>query len=609
MRIKLLLSIIFSLFSLAVLAANDEAKSIKASLNEATVFFNGAELVHKASVQVTKGVNDIWITELSPNIDVNSLKISATKGLVVASYEYSQDFINLRTATGIEKVLKDSVKYYQKRISEYEINKQTNKDLLDLLKANKSIGGAETGLNVSELVKMVEYYSSKSNELNRQDAELAEKIAKAEEAVERLESQLSLESAKNVKSVGVLKLNLTSPQTASSDLTITYYTKNANWIPYYDVNVPSTEEKIQIASKAKVAQTTGLDWQKVKLTLSTATPSVNKEAPLFDAWFLDYQHNYGDYGASSLRFKNKESLSQNSVMYDSKAGAAVPGNASGITIRGTSTIKESEGPLYLINGEIATAEDVQNLDPNMIAEMNVLKDASATGLYGSRASNGVVMLTTKTLNDFVKRDEGELNTVYNIDLPYTILGNGKTQSIDLETQLVDAEFKHYAVPKLDKDVFIVATIDNWQTLGLLSGKANVTFSGTYVGETIINTNSVSSKLSLTLGADKRVTVKRVKLQDFSSKKFLGGTIKQDFTYKITVKNNQNKSIKMVLKDQYPQSKQKDIQVEMLKETTPTSFIFEDAGVLNWDFELAPGESKEFKVGYSVKYPKDSNINL
>lgn len=524
----------------------------------------------------------------------------------MASYEYSKDYIHLRAASAEEKVLKDSLKFYQKRINEYEISRKTNKDLLELLKANKTIGGADTGLNVAELMKMVDYYSAKSNELNKQDSELAEKIVKAKEAVERIEFQLDAESAKNVKSVGMLKLSLTSPLTTTADFEITYYTKNANWVPYYDINVPGANEKIVIASKAKVAQTTGLNWQKVKLTLSTATPSVNKEAPLFTAWFLDFQNDYADYKDSRQR-RNLASASQNMAMYDTEK--KLQGSVSGVMIRGGGAVKEQADPIYIVNGERVSSAEAASIDPSMIADMSVLKDESATSMYGSSAKNGVIVITTKALDDFVKRDEGELNTVYNIDLPYTILGNGKVQSIDLQTQSVDAEFKHYAVPKLDKEVFILATIDDWQKLGLLSGKANVTYAGTYVGETVINTNSVASKLSLTLGSDKRVSVKREKLQDFSSKKFMGSTIKQDFIYKITVKNNQNKPIKMVLKDQYPQSNQKEIQVEMLKETTPPTMTYEAAGVLNWDFELKAGESKEFKVGYSVKYPKDKDINL
>lgn len=607
-RIKLLQIALLSCFFLSTAhAAENNAIKTEAALQQATVFFNGAELTHRASSSVIKGVNEVWISNLSPSIDVNSLRIKTSKGVIVASYEYSQDFITKKEVSGSEKMLKDSVKYYQKRIKDYEINQQTNKDLLELLKANKSIGGTQTGLSVDELSKMVNFYKTQSNDLNKSQNELSEKIDKAEKALERIENQLEQESAKNVKSVGILKLNLTSPLTTNTEFTVTYFTQSANWVPYYDVNVPGTDEKIQISSKAKVAQTTGLNWNNVRLALSTATPSVNKEAPLFSAWFLDFTPNYSQRGRSSaggmLAKQSAHSFADMAVQ-----NAYAP--TAGVSIKGANSDSEAE-PLYIINGEPASKAEIGSLSPDMILNMEVLKDASAQKMYGSRASNGVVIVTTKALDDLVSREEGELNAIYNIDLPYTILGNGKIQNIDLQTTAVAAEFKHYAVPKLESDVFILAEIDNWQKLGLLSGKANITFDGTYVGETVINASSIARKLTLTLGNDKRVTVKREKLQDYSSQKFLGKDTQQDFTYKITVKNNQNKGIKMVLKDQYPLTKQKDIEVELLKETTPATHNNEEVGVLNWVFDLPAGESKEFRLAYRVKYPKNNkpaNLN-
>jgi hypothetical protein len=70
------------------------------------------------------------------------------------------------------------------------------------------------------------------------------------------------------------------------NISISYYTSAVRWIPYYDINVQSIQKPIKITTKAKVAQTSGIDWSNVKLSLSTATPSFGKVAPLFLTWFL-----------------------------------------------------------------------------------------------------------------------------------------------------------------------------------------------------------------------------------------------------------------------------------------------------------------------------------
>jgi hypothetical protein len=99
------------------------------------------------------------------------------------------------------------------------------------------------------------------------------------------------------------------------------------------------------------------------------------------------------------------------------------------------------------------------------------------------------------------------------------------------------------------------------------------------------------------------------MQDFSATRFLGNDILQTFTYKITVKNNQNRKIKMVLKDQYPISTQKRIEVTLMKETTPWTANKEDMGVITWEEEFEAGETKTYQISFSVKYPKEMKLNL
>jgi Domain of unknown function (DUF4139) len=114
-------------------------------------------------------------------------------------------------------------------------------------------------------------------------------------------------------------------------------------------------------------------------------------------------------------------------------------------------------------------------------------------------------------------------------------------------------------------------------------------------------------LNLTVGHDKRVVIKREKLVDYSSVKFLGNNKLQKFTYEITVKNNKNEAVNLLLKDQYPLSTNKDIEVELLE--TSDAEITKDIGLLSWKIQLAPGEVKKIRFAYNVKYPKDKMLNL
>lgn len=74
--------------------------------------------------------------------------------------------------------------------------------------------------------------------------------------------------------------------------------------------------------------------------------------------------------------------------------SGIPGEAPNIIVRGVSSISGSSSPLYVVDG--IPAESYPNINANDIERMEVLKDASATAIYGSRANAGVILITTKS---------------------------------------------------------------------------------------------------------------------------------------------------------------------------------------------------------------------
>ena len=75
-------------------------------------------------------------------------------------------------------------------------------------------------------------------------------------------------------------------------------------------------------------------------------------------------------------------------------GTGQPGSSATIRIRGIGSINASSAPLYVVDG-MPYDGNIAAINPNDIESMTVLKDASSTALYGSRAANGVIMITTK----------------------------------------------------------------------------------------------------------------------------------------------------------------------------------------------------------------------
>ncbi|NBT15754.1 MAG: SusC/RagA family TonB-linked outer membrane protein, partial [Chitinophagia bacterium] len=127
----------------------------------------------------------------------------------------------------------------------------------------------------------------------------------------------------------------------------------------------------------------------------------------------------------------QESLQGNVAGLQSTNGSGQPGGVPNIRIRGIGSINANAAPLYVIDGIPVVSGDISGLNSNTIAGLNandiqsltVLKDASATSLYGSRAANGVILITTKT----GKAGKSKVNFTYQQGFNnYTIRDEQKT---------------------------------------------------------------------------------------------------------------------------------------------------------------------------------------
>ena len=128
---------------------------------------------------------------------------------------------------------------------------------------------------------------------------------------------------------------------------------------------------------------------------------------------------------------------------------------------------------------------------------------------------------------------------------------------------------------------------------------------TYVGKSLIDPNTTSDTLNLSLGKDRRVAVKKTAIKELTSLKSSGGFYRQQYTYEITVRNNKLTDVNLLLKDQFPLSNIKEVEVKL--DDAGEALINEEVGVLTWKFALKPGETRKVRFSYSVKYPKDKKL--
>ncbi len=197
--------------------------------------------------------------------------------------------------------------------------------------------------------------------------------------------------------------------------------------------------------------------------------------------------------------------------------------------------------------------------------------------------------------------------LYQINRTQNISSTSTAQLVEISSVDVTGIFEYASVPKKDLGVYLVAKVPDWGSYNLLNGPANIFFDGTYVGQVQLNAQSVQDTLTLSLGRDELVFIDRQELKNVTSKKVIGSTKREDKTFEITVKNNKKSALDVVVYDQIPISRQKDIEV-ILNESDKAKYNAE-TGKLEWTVTLKPGESKKIRFSYTIKYPSDKNIVL
>ncbi len=127
--------------------------------------------------------------------------------------------------------------------------------------------------------------------------------------------------------------------------------------------------------------------------------------------------------------------------------SGAPGGIAMIRIRGTNSINSNNDPLFVVDGVVGVSNALGILNPNEIESMDVLKDASATAIYGARGANGVILITTK------RGVAGKTRVEYN---GYVTRGD-----MNRKFYVLDAEQMMYVTKQAWMNVNKYATSPNW----------------------------------------------------------------------------------------------------------------------------------------------------
>jgi uncharacterized protein (TIGR02231 family) len=541
-----------------------EKEIVKATLNEVTVYSQGAQLHHRANYTVKTGVTEIIVEGISTYIDAKSIQVKATGNVVILDSRYSLYYPQPGPVSedGIPVKIKKDIAFLEDSLRNLSYDQKEIQDEIDVLNTTKSIvmnngsmksqGRVNDSLNF--LKQAVEFYSLKITEINKKLLALEkrknEKIDKRKAMEQRLADLRDYQNGnglniKNNNPIPRVIITISSSEPVTGKLNLSYFVSNAGWTPFYDLRSEALTGKINLTYKAQVYQNTGLDWNDVKLSISTNNPYANKTKPELQPWYIDYT-------AYRVEAEKKRNLDYNAAPTSAKSEAYNMGYT-----------------------------------------------------FSSNAFEDKVALTADQFTTVVQQ---LIAAEFKIDLPYTIKSNNEQHMVLIKQTDLDTKFKYYSVPKMDKGVYLVAQMTKLDELQLVPARANIYFDGSYIGETYIDPTSMDDTLNLSLGKDPNIVVKRTLLKKDSKDKVIAEKRERSFAYEIEVKNLKSIPIEIVIQDQIPITQNADISIEK-SDLGKGGNLDETTGLMEWSFSLKPKESKLFDYNFKVKHNKDKQINL
>ncbi|MDO9391712.1 MAG: mucoidy inhibitor MuiA family protein, partial [bacterium] len=529
----------------------------------AVVYNDRVEVIRSYKNTYQPGEYQVKLLDLPSALDDNSVRASGqgTAGVKINAVKIESVFLD--TTTNIKyKVLEDSVDQLKEQVKVYDDRYsllQKEADYLEKIKnASTAVSAGRDSEkpkapSVAEWMNLYTFYDSRYEAINKEMRGIEKNKKSLQAKLDALQKRLNkIAGTANLTKKNVT-INFRVLEAGTLNLNLSYMMLGASWHPQYDIRVSPDDKKVEFTYYGVIYQNTGEDWKDVKVTLSTAQPSVSGSMPALSPWYVDVYQQYYQKGVAAKKAK------QNASYGAQMAPAPAMEQESYIQVRAdvTSTTKT------VSSMELSTSE----------------VDFSGTS--------------------YVFVTPGDNN----------IPSDGEPHKIPIAFETLEAEFEYSAVPRIKQYAYLKGKVKNTTEYPFIAGDINVFFGNNFVGTSSINSIIPSEKFDVSLGIDEGLKITRQKVKDLTE-----GTkkIKRTYGYKITVKNLKKDKNIITVNEQYPVSKNDKIKVKLVSpkfDSPEAEFgVKEKAnGMIEWKFQIEPQGKQELELEYIIEYSSDTSI--
>jgi hypothetical protein len=592
-------------------------------ITEVTIYPTGANITELIDTKGYSGKVEFVLKHLPSDIDSKSIFIEAEDNIDIISFNSGKEF-------KLDRVEEDlNITRLYRQIGLYNDSIAHSNALSEALNAEKNMieehedfSDDKGGVDIDAIIKASEFYRVRLKEIALELVDIQKQLSNYQFKIQTFTNELKEIDKKYLEKEYRVNIIVDIKSPISNGIKIIYHTKNAQWYPYYDIKVNDINNGLTLLRKAYVFQNTDYDWEGIKVTLSNADPSLTNQVPIIKAY------NLLEPRTRTVSAAIGEAVS--GVVFDQEGLPLIGAN---VIIEGTNrgTVTDIDGTFILdnaigtyINVSLLGYESIRSYvgsnsislkmksNTALLSEI-VVKQLSAQVNAISIKENNSGYASRRKEQTKVRRPIGHIklesiNSIeYKIEKEYTIKSGAKELDILISEEQVDAYYEYYTIPVKKEKAYLIAKIPDWHRLDLLRGNANLFLNNTYKGKSIINPSSIEDTLSISLGIDPEVIVKRKEITEKYDKKFFGKNAEESMAYEILIKNNKTQDIFIEVLDQIPITYHNDIKVKYneILETV----LDESTGIIKWRKSVKSGQQDKVQFDYKVKYPTDMHVSI
>ncbi len=581
----LLVGVLAGAGSLFAAEPKEEGQAVIGKVEAVTLYRGQAMVTRRVPVEGPAGAAELLVGGLPQRVVGESLFAEGAEGIEVRA-------VRFRTRA-VEDEPREEVRQLDEQIQGVEQQIARNKKMQEVVAGrleylNKLEGfTAPTAkveltkgvLNVDTLKQLTLFAFEERQKAADEALQLqadAQELAKQLALLQRKRQELTRESSRTIREALIF---LDKQGDAPGELRLSYLADGCGWSPAYNLRTNEDRTKVEVEYNAIIQQMSGEDWDGVRLTLSTASPTLSAEAPGLAPFRIALQQSAGQKQVGGLTLDTKNFQGRQQALANARAGQ-----------QKAQRLEEQRDANWRMN---VAANDVQNYE--------LLLEEDRYRAFQAEAP---------------APDQGP-SVSYQIDSPVSLASRSDQQMLRILESTLDADFYSVASPILTSYVYREARIENTGEDVLLAGQVSVYLDGRFVGRGEVPTVAQGESFVMGFGADPQLRARRERID--RTDRVQGGNREISVRYRITLENFKDREVAVRVFDRRPvSSRETDIRVtlgEMSDELSDDKLyrrIEEPKGILRWDIQVpakAAGEdARTLEYGYKLEFARTLSLS-